>query len=296
LRPFFYFCLLISYAAYGQTAPGDAVITVNGLCGHTASPGDTCRTVITREQFERLAEALDPDMPPDLRLKVAATYARLLRMAAAAEDRALDQTPAFAEELRYARLQLLSHDLDRALRQDAYNIADTDLDAYFQANHSSLEQATLARIFIPRLKRGDSASADKMLQVAADLRARAAQGADPDELQREAYTAAGIPNPAPPTRLENVRRATLPPTHETAMTLAPGEVSEVLSDPDGGHFIYKMVSKSPLSRADVSKELADQRYRAATQRFTGDVILNDAYFATYAPARRHQRDRRPSRP
>lgn len=290
-------CLLVAHAVYGQTAPDDAVITVNGFCGHAVAQGDiSCRTVITRAQFERLTEALDPDMPADLRLKVAGAYARMMRMAAAAEDRGLDQTPSFAEEMRYARLQLLSRDLDRALRQDAENIPDADLEAYFRENRSSFEQATLARIFVPRLKSGDRASEDEMLRVAADLRARAVQGADPDELEREAYTAAGIPGAAPPTRLENVRRATLPPSHEMAMNLAPGEVSEVLSDPGGGHFIYKMVSKSSLSlqeaRADIRKELAEQRYREATQRFSRDVVLNDAYFASHATPHRHQRERR----
>ena len=57
------------------------------------------------------------------------------------------------------------------------------------------------------------------------------------------------------------------------MNLAPGEVSEVLSDPGGGHFIYKMVRKSLMSlkeaRAAIRKELAQQRYREATQRFFG---------------------------
>lgn len=289
-------CLLVAHAVYGQTAPEEAVITVNGFCGHAVAQSDSCRTVVTRAQFERLTEALDPDMPADLRLKVAGAYARMMRMAAAAEDRGLDQTPGFAEEMRYARLQLLSRDLDRALRQDAENIPDADLEAYFRENRASFEQATLARIFIPRLKRGESASEDEMLRVAADLRARAAHGADPDELEREAYTAAGISGSAPRTRLENVRRATLPPSHEMAMNLAPGEVSEVLSDPDGGHFIYKMVSKRLLSlqeaRADIRNELAEQRYRQATRRFSRDVVLNDEYFSSHATPHRHQRERR----
>jgi hypothetical protein len=61
-------------------------------------------------------------------------------------------------------------------------------------------------------------------------------------------------------------------------------VSEVLSDPDGGHFIYKMLSRSNLSLVEVTPEiheqLAGQHYREATQPFSGDVVLNDSYFAT----------------
>jgi hypothetical protein len=287
---------LVAYGVYGQPALDDAVITVNGFCGHTVAQTDTCRTVITRAQFEQLTRALDPNMPADLRLKVAGAYARMMRMAAVAEERGLDQTENFAEEMRYARLQLLSRDLDRTLRQDVENISDADVEAYFRENHSSFEQATLARIFVPRLRRGDGDSAAEMLRVAADLRVRAVHGADPDELERQAYTAAGISGSVPRTSLENVRRDTLPPSHEMAMDLAPGEVSEVLSDPDGGHFIYKMVSRRQLSllevQVDIRKELAERRYRQAIQRFSGDVVLDDSYFASYATPHRPRRERR----
>jgi hypothetical protein len=282
-----------------QPAPEDAVITINGFCkDHAPRQPNPCQTIITRAQFDQLTQALDPDMPPELRLKVAEAYARILKMAAAAEQRGLDKTPAFAEELRYARLQLLSQDLTRALHQDAENIPDAEVEAYYRDNHSSFEQATLARIFIPRAARGPNPSEDKMLQLAADLRARAARGADPDQLESEAYTAAGIPGTAPHTRIESVRRATLPPSHEMVMTLAAGEVSELITDPDGGHFIYKMISKETLSlqlaQPEIHKQLSDQRYREATRNFSGDVTFNDTYFATYATPHRHQRDRRDS--
>jgi hypothetical protein len=298
----YFLCLLFAQAAHGQTshpqpAPEDAVITINGFCEDAASrQANPCQTVITRAQFEQLTQALDPDMSPELRLKVAEAYARMLRMAAAAEQRGLDKTPAFAEELRYARLQLLSQDLTRALHQDAENIPDAEVEAYYRDNHASFEQATLARIFIPRAARGPNPSEEKILQLAADLRARAARGADPDQLETEAYTAAGIPGTAPHTRMENVRRATLPPSHEMVMTLSQGEVSELISDPDGGHFIYKVISKQTLSlqqaQPEIHKQLSDQRYREATHRFSGDVTFNDTYFATYATPHRHQRDRR----
>ena len=283
--------------AHGPPAPTDAVITINGFCADPAPPQPTpCETIITRAEFDQLTQALDPDMPPELRLKVAEAYARMLRMAAVAEQRGLDKTPAFAEELRYARLQLLSQDLTRTLHQDAENIPNAEIEAYYRANHASFEQATLARIFIPRSARGPSPSENGMLQLAADLRARAANGVDPDQLETEAYTAAGIPGTAPHTRMENVRRATLPPSHEMVMSLTPGEVSELISDPNGGHFIYKMISKETLSlqqaQPEIDKQLSDQRYREATRSFSTDVTFDDAYFATYATPHRHQRDRR----
>lgn len=275
--------VLATSAILGRPAADAAVITVNGLCAHVSSKSATCRTVITREQFERLAEALQPQMPPELRLKVATAYGRMLKMAAAAEARGLDKTPAFEQEMRYARLQLLSQDLSRALRDDADNISDAELQAYYQKNLSAFEQATFARIFIPRVNRARLHSEGEMLRVATEMRAEALRGAEPDELEKEAYVAAGVPGTAPSTGLKNVRRATLPPTHERVMDLRPGEVSEVLSDPGGGHFIYKMIGKKRLSvqeaTPEIRKDLSAQRYLEATRHFTVDVVLNDAYFS-----------------
>lgn len=135
--------LLLASLAHGQAAspakppaadkspeakvgPDEPVITVNGFCPDPAPPGSACKTVITRAQFERLTEALQPGMSLPLRLKVANSYARMMRMAAAAEKRGLAQTPAFAEEMRYARIQLLSQDLTRTLQADANTLSDAD--------------------------------------------------------------------------------------------------------------------------------------------------------------------------
>src|SRR5580693_694778 len=135
----FFVCLLFASLAYGQGAPSgrrsaagdvpeikvgpeDAVITVSGFCADSGQTGGACKTVITRAQFEKLTDALQPGMSLALRLNVANAYARNLRMAAAAEKRALDKTPEFEEEMRYARMQLLAQDLTRVLQADANNI------------------------------------------------------------------------------------------------------------------------------------------------------------------------------
>jgi hypothetical protein len=62
----------------------------------------------------------------------------------------------------------------------------------------------------------------------------------------------------------------------------PGEVSEVFSDPDGAHFIYKMIAKQTLTLDAVKEEIrgviAGQRYRDSVDRFQGGAIFSDAYF------------------
>ena len=266
--------------AQGEVGPEDPVITLEDFCPDSTRQGGACRTVITRAQFDGLAEALQPGMPLALRLKVANAYARNLRMAAAAQERGLDKTPAFAEELRFARLQLLSQDLDNALRAAANQITDADLARYYEKNRSSYEQATVARIFVPPKQAGGAA--DTMTRVAADLRARALKGENPDTLQLEAYAQAGIMRPTADTKIEKVRRSALPPSHERVLDLMPGEVSGVFSDPAGGHFIYKMIAKQTLSLDSVKEEIrgiiAAQSYRDSIKSFQGGVIFSDAYF------------------
>lgn len=303
-------CLLFASLAYGQAAPAaaspaaadvpeievgpdDPVITVNGFCTDPTQTGTACKTVITRAQFEKLTEALQPGMSLSLRLNVANAYARNLRMAAAAAKRGLDKTPAFEEEMRYARMQLLAQDLTRALQAEANNITDADLADYYKKNESSYEQTTLARIFVPRAKQSTAAHGDTedvqtrldeeaMAKVAAELRARAVNGEDPDKLQIEAYRAAGIPRTSADTKMEKVRRAALPPRHEAVMDMKPGEVSEVFSDPGGAHFIYKMISKQTLTleeaKTEIRTAISSQRYRDSMKGFQGEVVFSDAYF------------------
>src|ERR1700735_1153651 len=146
-------CFALAGALQGQAAHCEAVITIDDFCADEARRDDACKTIISREQFERLIDALQPGLSPALRLKVAEAYARMMKMAAAAEKRGLDKTPAFGEEMHYARLQLLSHDLAHALREEANQVSDADLKSAYEKNRSSYQQATLVRILIPRTKR-----------------------------------------------------------------------------------------------------------------------------------------------
>jgi hypothetical protein len=60
----------------------------------------------------------------------------------------------------------------------------------------------------------------------------------------------------------------------------------VITDPNSGYYIYKMVSKETLSleaaTAEIRKLLSSQHYREAMQSYQSNVDLNDAYFG---PAR-----------
>ena len=300
-----------------KVGPDDTVITLKGFCADATQQGDSCKTVITRAQFEKLAETLQPGMSPAIRRQLATAYSRMLRMSTAAEKRGLDKTPKFDEMIYFARMQVLSQELSRALQDESGKVSDGDIDDYYKKNGPSYEQGTFARIFVPRAKQivnpvvrptaatkagtkpgakagaktgtnqppteaQKKASEEAMTKLAAALRARAAKGEDPDKLQKEAYVAAGLPGNAPSTKMEKVRRTTLPANHQAVMDLKPGEVSEVISDPNSGHYIYKLVSKETLSvdsvKTEIRNAISSQRYRDSMQGFQGNVDLNDAYF------------------
>jgi hypothetical protein len=341
-------CLLLAGLAYGQAAPptapatagakadesasaaadkapevkvgpDDTVITLKSFCSDSTQQGDACKTAITRAQFEKVADALQPNMSPAVRRQAATFYSKMVKMSAAAEKRGLDKGPTFEEKMALARMQILSQELSHALQEDSAKVSDSDIEDYYKKNAASYEEGSFARIFIPRAKQikpaavatkagakpGTTAAAkpvamqppteaqqkaaeEAMTRLAGALRARAAKGEDPDKLQKEAYVAAGLPGSAPSTKTEKVRRATLPANHQAVMDLNPGDVSQVISDPNSGHYIYKLISKETLSlnddkvKAEIRNVVSSQRYRDSMQSFQGDVDLNDAYFG---PAR-----------
>jgi hypothetical protein len=301
-----------------KVGPDDPVITIKGFCQDGSAQGDACKTVISRAQFEKLADTLQPNMSPAMRRQLATAYSRMLTMSSAAEKRGLDKTPHFDESLHFARMQILAQELSKTLQADSTNVSDQDIQDYYQKNSPNFDQATFARIFVPKSKRtpapatkkagakaGASTAAEKpkppikkvspeeqekageeaMTKEAKSLRARAAKGEDPDKLQKEAYVASGLPGTPPPTKMEKIRRTSLPTGHQAVMDLKPGEVSEVISDPSG-NYIYKMISKETLplesAKTEIRNQLSSTRYRESMQHYQNNADLNDAYFG---PAR-----------
>lgn len=292
-----------------KVGPDDAVITIKAFCADARQQGDACKTVITRAQFEKITDAVQPGMAAPMRRNIANQYPGMLRMAAAAEKRGLDKGPAFDEKMALARLQILAQEMRRAMQEDSGKVPDSDIEDYYKKNEASYEQATFVRIFIPHTKQianpiatpkagakpgaattpppapteaQKKAAEEAMKQLATDIHARAVKGEDPDKLQKEAFVAAGLPNNATNTKMEKERRTQLPPNHQAVMELKPGEVSEVISDPSGAYYIYEMVSKETLPLESVKMEirtlLSSQRYRDSMQSFQGNVDLNAAYF------------------
>lgn len=286
-----------------EVGPNDPVLTIKGFCPDSKLQGDSCKTVITRAQFDKLVDALQPNMPPAIRRNLANKYSIMMRMSTEAEKRGLDKQPKFDETMHFARIQILSGQLSHALQEDAGKISESDLEDYYKNNQASFEQAKFAKLFVPHTKQisppappkpGVKATApaipteaqqkageETMKKVSAEMRTRLVKGEDADKLQKEAYVDAGLPGNPPKTEADKVRRTNLPATHKSVMDLKPGEVSEVIAE-QSGYYIYKLISKETLPMETVKEEIrsavSSKRYRDSMESFQDNVDMNDAYF------------------
>lgn len=135
-----------------EVAPTDPVLTLKGVCHDPAKEGSSCQTVMTREQFEKLANALQPNMAPPVKRQLANAYAKMLAMSVAAEKRGLDKSAQFDEMLGFARMQILSQVLSRNLQEESQKVTDEDIQKYYDENKKNFEEADFQRIYVPKTK------------------------------------------------------------------------------------------------------------------------------------------------
>ena len=313
--------------AGAEAVPADAaVITIEGMCDAPASKTKAatpakkadCKTVVTRAEFDALANALQPNMNAATKRKLADVYPKMLMMAHAAQQRGLQNDPKFKQVLQFARLQILSQELSRSVKEQADKVPAADIEKYYKENTSAFEQASLQRLFIPKDKQAEGSgnddaenkdtgkadtakNADKpadaakaaatqkadeeaMKKEADALQARAKAGEDFDKLQKEAYEQAGLKGTPPATNMGKLTRAEVPVTHRAALDLKAGEVSQVFSETNG-FYIYKVVSKEvktlDQAKDEIRASLAQQRLQDAMEKIqqSGTPHLNEAYFA-----------------
>jgi hypothetical protein len=329
--------------------PPDApVLTIKGVCppapktaaaktasGKAAAPASKdpaesasktlkadCKTVITKAEFEKMANGLSPNMTPQLKHQLATVLPRLMAMSQAAEKKGLDKTPRFKETMKFAKMQILTNELQRDVQEEASKVPEKDIADYYKKNSEAYEQFSLDRLFIPRLKQPqaeekeaeekDNAKEEKlteeqqkakeaaekakeqqgeqeMTKLAETMQARAAAGEDFAKLQKEAFDAAGMKIDSPSVNLPKVRRTGLPPGQAAVFDLKQGEVSQVIND-SGGHYVYKVVGREQLPLDQVKQEiqstLQNQRTRDAMDKYQNSfqVDTNQAYFGPAAAA------------
>lgn len=294
-------------------AKGTGVKTATMAKGESV-PASDCKTVITKAEFETLVKGAipAPNPTPQMKKQLANMLPKLIALSDDAKKKGLDKTPQFEEMMKVLRMQVLARELDRSLQDEAGKVPDQEIEAYYQKNPGEFEQFSLKRLFVPRAavdqpaavqpkpedaklseedlkakqaeeKAKQEESEKAMTKLAEDLRARAAGGESFETLQKEAFTAAGMKIENPTVALPSIRRNGLQAAHAAVFDLKPGEVSQVLNDA-GGHYIYKMESKTELPldqvKSEIHAKLQSQRYRETVDKLNSSYQseLNEAYF------------------
>ena len=265
------------------------VITIGGLCAKPSSPDalkdPSCTTVVTKEQFDRLADTINPQMPQNTRQQLANQYAQAMVLSSVAQQRGVESNPANADVIRLEHMRVLSQLLLRDLQEEAAKVPDAEVQKYYDEHPDAFEEANLKRVFLPKNRPGAKTQPDEAaLKAEADkLRARAAAGEDLDKLQKEFYEAHGLKNAPASADLKGVRRGSLPANESAICDLKPGEISQPLSEPTG-YTIVQMVSKekTPLDKAkpDIVRALTQSRMQDMIKGIAGNFkpTFNDGYF------------------
>lgn len=276
-----------------ELPPNAPVITIAGFCPSASAAekkSPECRTVVTRAEFEKLIDTLNPKMPPQARQSVANDYAKMLVFADDAKKRGLEDTPRFKELVKFITMQVAAQELVKSI-QEQTKPSDADVEKYYKDNAAKYEEISLKRIFIPRnnpnAKPTDPKPTDDDLKKEGEkARAELASNADFDKVQKEIYDAKGYKTPAPPTTIPNWRKDAVPPAQASLFDLKQGELSQVMVEPAGA-YIYRIEEKRtiPLEtvKAEIESRLGSEQMRARMDELTSSVKpeLNEAYFRSF---------------
>jgi len=284
-----------SASAVGE---GQAVITIRGLCAENgASSGQTgnpCSKQITRKDFERLMNALNPGgqtVSTSGRQNLAQAYVEALAFADAARKAGTEDTEEFREVMFWVRLRTIG-DLYRRNLQEKYRTPEPEeIDTYYQEHIGSFERVHLLRILVPRenFSGGDKNEFDKKALAAAQAaRKRAVNGEAVEQIQKDVYAGLGLEQP-PATDLGSYQRADfLEKEGADVFSLQPGEVSPVETEIKS-YVIYKVASKETLKeeqvKADIIHEIAQKKYRDALKAVmdSTQADFNEQYFGRMPP-------------
>jgi len=273
-------------SAVGMDQP---VITLKGGCeakGDITPPKD-CVSSVTRAQFEKLANALQPDMPAEAKRGLATNYARWLVYSDAARALHLENDPNVQQIIQFITDQILTEGLRRHYAEQFAHPSDQQIQDYYNQNSAKYLEATLQRIIIPNnpgTADKPQASETQATAAAEKIRQRWVAGEDPVKLQQSAFEGAGVTGASTPEINMGAKRpGSLPVNHEGVFQLKAGEVSPAYNDP-AATFIYKVVSVRQIPLSDVKdsiiKTLQQQQLQDKLEQIgkSATPVLNDEYF------------------
>jgi hypothetical protein len=283
-----------------NVGPDTPVVTVDGVCGTdpaVAQEASPCRTVLTRSEYDAIAEA-GGALTPSTKSQFVQVYVQYLMFGGAAQKRGMDKDPRFQRMLQLSRLQLLTQALMRDLQAKSEQISPEELEKFYRENPGVFEQAAVFRIFAPRTKYVDKANGvqeaipgtePEMKTLVEKIHARAVAGEDFQLLEKEVLATSNL-RESDETNLGKLTREQLRRSHREVFDLKLGKVSALLEEPEG-YYIYKIASRSvpPLEsvknqvKATIQKTRMDAWKKDITE--PAKVSLNEQYFGTSAAAK-----------
>ena len=265
------------------------VITLKGGCQPIGdiAPAKDCVSDVTREQFEKLANALQPDMAAESKRSFATNYARLLIFSDAARALHVENDPNVQLIIQFVSSQVLAEGLKRHYSEQYAHPSEQQIQDYYKQNSSKYVEATLQRLIIPN----NPGTADKPqttqeqgAAAAEKIRQRWVAGEDPIKLQQAAFESAGVTGAGTPEIDLGARRpGSLPVNQEGVFQLKAGEISQPYSDP-AATYLYKVVSIREIPLSDVQdsivKTLQQQQLQDKLEAIgkSATPVLNDDYF------------------
>ena len=277
-----------------SVALDQAVITLKGGCQPIGDlpPAKDCVRSVTREQFEKLIQSLQPDMPPEAKRAFALNYGKLLVFFDAAQALHLEDNQAMQQIIQFVTKQVAADGVKRHFTEQYAHPSEEQIQGYYTRNSAKYVEAKLERIIIPRKPTADdkpAASGAADLGAAEKLRQRWIAGENPTKLQEAAYEAAGVTGPGTPDVNLGARLpGSLPVDQESVFRLKAGEVSQVYSDA-AAFYIYKVASirEIPLSEVKdtIVKTLQQQQLQDKLEEIGKSAVpeLNDQYFGPAPP-------------
>jgi hypothetical protein len=279
-------------ATAAAVAPSQPVITVHGVCEEGKEKGaadaSACVTVITREQFEKLEQALHQgqELPANARRNLGKLYAEYTTIEAATRKAGMEDTAEFHEFMKWMRAVAVSEYYRRKLQEKLSNPPQQEIDAYYQQHLADYETVHVARLLIPRENAAVTNKDEfekKALEIADSAAVRLATGLDPTDVQKSAYTELGLQGP-PPVDIGKLRRKDFPAEEVgEVFSLKPGEVSKVQTEPRN-YVIYKVLSRETKSKEELKKtisgQITEKKFREAMKALvdSAPVDLNEQYF------------------
>jgi parvulin-like peptidyl-prolyl cis-trans isomerase-like protein len=276
-----------------NVAPNAAVVTIPGVCPKTtaSAKSDSCQTVITKEQFNRMLSGMNLAAQisnPAAMRTFAESYAQLLALAGEGEKAGAENDPRFQELMRVARVRALADTYRHSLEEKYSNPPQEEIEAYYKENISKYDSFKVERIIIPSINNNRTPAAraeyqKKFQQMANDIHERAARGEETQKLQDEVYKTLSLPSP-PKTDLGMKRKGGLPAGIEKdLLALKPGEVTKLENEMSGMN-IYKLRSRDtiPLEyvKAEIVRDLHQKNMEAALKAVTGNIHpeFNEQFF------------------